>query len=113
MNTDRNEISLCLHRAGDYWWMDGKCFSMLADYLKYYYHNIEGVCDISQIIFSAISKDDLTKIKHLVVLENFGQMAMLLSFPESMRLAVSDTICFEVCYENCGFAQVSKVVLSL
>lgn len=78
-----DDLSICLHcYLGDFWWMDGKSFLLVKEYLNKYctakYELFENFVD--KTIYVTVKGRDLINNKELFHLEKLGKRALLLSF---------------------------------
>jgi hypothetical protein len=108
-----NDESLCLHQIDSYWWMDGRCFLLLAEYLKQYYPEANGLNDISgdQILFVAINSCTLFANRKLFTIKKIAEKALLLTFthPGTFKQDAGKNMIFELFYEKEDRAEASQV----
>ena len=77
------DLSICLHPfLGDSWWMDGKCFLLVKEYLDKYcaakHELFENFVD--KTMYVAVKRSDLIDYNELFYLEKLGERALMLSF---------------------------------
>lgn len=77
------DLSICLHRfLGDFWWMDGKCFLLVKEYLDKYCTEKHELFEnfVDKVIYVIVKKRDIINNKDLFQLKKLGERALLLSF---------------------------------
>lgn len=113
MESNKNNESLCLHQIDSYWWMDGRCFLLLAEYLNQYYPEADGLNDVSgeQILFAAINSCTLFANRKLFTIKKITEKALLLTFthPDTFIVDAGKTMSFEMFYEKEGKAETLQV----
>lgn len=79
-NTD---TSICLHHfLGEFWWMDGKGFLLIKEYLDNYCRINHEFSDkfIDQLLYVIVHKRDLISNKDIFNIAKLSKRALLLSF---------------------------------
>jgi hypothetical protein len=101
-NTD---TSICLHLFLDeFWWMDGKGFLLIKEYLDNYFQIDYEFSDkfIDQLLYVIVHKRDLISNKDIFNIATLGKRALLLSFTNAgIGFGDSDrSIKFELIYKE-------------
>ena len=99
------DLSICLHLfLGDFWWMDGKCFLLVKEYLDKYcaakHELFENFVD--KTMYVTVKRRDLIDYNELFYLEKLGERALMLSFTHA-NIETSDSerlIKFEFLYKE-------------
>lgn len=112
------DLSICLHRfLGDFWWMDGKCFLLVKEYLDKYctvkHELFENFVD--KTIYVTVKRRDLINNKELFHLEKLGERALLLSFTHA-EIDTCDSeklIKFDFLYKENEKIQTRKITFNI
>ncbi|MBP1593364.1 MAG: hypothetical protein H6Q12_382 [Bacteroidetes bacterium] len=112
------DLSICLHRfLGDFWWMDGKCFLLVKEFLDKYCTEKHELFEnfVDKVIYVTVKRRDIINNKELFQLRKLGERALLLSFKHA---AVNEDkneklIKFEFIYKENEKIQTQKITFNI
>lgn len=99
------DTSICLHLfLGEFWWMEGKEFLLIKEYLDNYFRIDNEFSDkfIDQLLYVTVHKRDLISNNDIFNIAKLGKRALLLSFTNAGIESVDSerAIKFEFIYKE-------------
>lgn len=112
------DLCICLHRfLGDFWWMDGKSFLLVKDYLDKYSTDKHEVFEnfVDKTIYVTVKRSDLINNNELFYLEKLGERALLLSFTHAVVESFDSEkqIKFEFLYKKKERIMIQKMTFNI